>query len=148
MSLSRSPKIRLVAVETARHLRRTETKAEKILWSRLRNRKLNGRKFLRQHPILAEFQDKETFFVADFYCSEEQLVVELDGGIHAARVKHDRARENVLKRLGYRVIRIRNREIETACDAAIERIAAMFSTRSSSRDPRITTKMRSMTNGT
>lgn len=50
------------------------TEAEDILWKHLRNKKLNGLKFRRQHPL--------DIFIADFYCHEKKLVIELDGGIH------------------------------------------------------------------
>ena len=58
----------------AMELRRTMTEAEIILWNELRNKKLNGYKFRRQHPIKN--------YVADFYCHEARLVVEVDGEIH------------------------------------------------------------------
>lgn len=50
------------------------TQAEEILWKHLRNKKLNGMKFRRQHPL--------DMFIADFYCHEKKLIIELDGGIH------------------------------------------------------------------
>ena len=60
--------------EKAKFLRRSETAAEKIIWKHLKSRKLNGLKFRRQHPI---FQ-----FIADFYCHEIKLVIEVDGENH------------------------------------------------------------------
>lgn len=59
----------------ARELRQTSPDAERILWDRLRNRKLVGFKFRRQAPILNYF--------ADFFCIEARLIVELDGGQHS-----------------------------------------------------------------
>jgi very-short-patch-repair endonuclease len=70
MSFSRSRELHLIAREVARDLRKSQALAEAILWNALRNRKFCKMKFLRQHPILVKFMDKETFFVADFYCSE------------------------------------------------------------------------------
>ncbi|MCP1642776.1 very-short-patch-repair endonuclease [Pseudomonas citronellolis] len=58
--------------EFARELRRRQTDAERLLWSRLRDRRLLGWKFRRQVPLGP--------YVVDFYCHERQLVVELDGG--------------------------------------------------------------------
>src|SRR4030095_8695699 len=58
----------------AKELRRKSTEAEEKLWSLLRNRQLKGKKFRRQHPIL--------HYVADFYCHECKLVIELDGNFH------------------------------------------------------------------
>ncbi len=59
---------------TARRLRKRQTKSEKLLWLALRNRQLGGLKFLRQHPI--------GHSIVDFYCHENRLVIEIDGGIH------------------------------------------------------------------
>ncbi len=89
-----------------RELRQSSTKAEKILWKYLRNRKLDGLKFRRQHPI-----DK---FIADFYCHEEKLVVELDGAVHddVMNAQYDKARTYELKGSGITVIRFRNSEVE------------------------------------
>jgi len=67
----------------ARELRRNATDSEKILWEHLRNRRLSGYKFLRQHPIIykADFKGLN-YFLADFYCYEKKVVIELDGPIH------------------------------------------------------------------
>ncbi len=119
MSLCRSKGLILVALDTARRLRKEQTAAERILWDALRNRRLEGRKFLRQHPILVEFQNKETFFVADFYCAVEHLVIELDGTIHEAQTDHDRERDSVLAGLGYRVLRINNQVVEEDLKGAL-----------------------------
>lgn len=48
-------------IAACRELRKTQTKAEAILWSRLRNRQLNGYKFRRQHPVAG--------FILDFFLS-------------------------------------------------------------------------------
>ncbi len=58
----------------ARALRRTATPQEAQLWTYLRDRRLAGLKFHRQHPLLG--------YIADFYCAERGLVVELDGVVH------------------------------------------------------------------
>lgn len=67
---------------TARNLRRRQTPSEAILWELLRGRRLAGKKFLRQHPIRFGWYGETRFFIADFYCAEAKLVVELDGPIH------------------------------------------------------------------
>ncbi|MDZ4795203.1 MAG: endonuclease domain-containing protein [Bacteroidota bacterium] len=89
-----------------RELRQSATKAEKILWEYLRNRRLDNLKFRRQHPI-----DK---FIADFYCHEKKLVVELDGAVHDDKMnaQYDEARTYELKWSGIKVIRFRNSEVE------------------------------------
>ena len=89
-----------------RELRQSATKAEKILWEYLRNRNLDGLKFRRQHPIGK--------FIADFYCHEMKLVVELDGAVHDGKmnVQYDDSRTLELKGSGIKVIRFRNSEVE------------------------------------
>ncbi len=99
-----------------RELRQSATNAEKILWEHLRNRKLNGLKFRRQHPI-----DK---FIADFYCHEKKLVIELDGSVHDDKMnaQYDEARTYELKELSIRVIRFRNSEVEKNIEFVLKKI--------------------------
>jgi len=97
----------------ARKFRSNMTKEEKILWEELRNRKFKGLKFLRQHPIIYEtIIDEFFFFVADFYCSQYKLIVELDGNVHQYRKEKDENRDLILKEKGIKVIRILNNELE------------------------------------
>lgn len=64
----------------ARELRKSATDSEKQLWAQLRNRKLSGYKFLRQHPIIYKDDYKGlNYFIADFYCNAKKVVIELDG---------------------------------------------------------------------
>ncbi len=99
--------------EKARKLRKNPTEAEKCLWKYIRNKQLNGKKFLRQHPIVYEINKKELFFfIPDFYCSEAKLAVELDGGIHDYTKERDKNRDNILDSKGIRVIRIKNKELQ------------------------------------
>jgi very-short-patch-repair endonuclease len=88
-----------------RELRQDSTKAEKLLWAELRNRKLNGLKFRRQHAL-----DK---FIVDFYCNERKLVVELDGGVHDEKInkEYDEARTAMLAGLNIIVLRFKNEEV-------------------------------------
>lgn len=89
----------------AKLLRKEQTEAEKKLWSKLRNRRLNGYKFKRQVP--------KGPYVVDFYCADARLIIELDGGQHAddAAVKHDAKRTRYLQESGFRVLRFWNNEI-------------------------------------
>ena len=89
-----------------RELRQSSTKAEKILWEYLRNRKLDGLKFRRQHPL-----DK---YIADFYCHEKKMAIELDGAVHSDNMSkdYDRARTFELAGSGIKVIRFWNSEVE------------------------------------
>ena len=79
------------------------TPAEKLLWSRLRSKQLNGLKFRRQHPLGP--------FIADFYCAAHRLVVEVDGDIHDLQAERDAARTEQFEQHGYRVIRFRNEQV-------------------------------------
>ena len=101
-------------VETARELRKSMTETEKILWQNLRNRKLEGFKFLRQHPITYDYNTNPVkYFVADFYCAERKLIVELDGKIHFNQQEKDFIRDVILLQRGYKTLRIKNEEM---CD--------------------------------
>jgi leucyl-tRNA synthetase len=61
-----------IQITFARELRKNQTPAEVTMWGRLRNRRLMGFKFLRQHPIVVEKNsDRTGFYLADFYCSEK-----------------------------------------------------------------------------
>jgi very-short-patch-repair endonuclease len=95
----------------ARELRRNQTPSEKILWDILRDRKLSGKKFTRQHPIIHFTDRRPYYFVADFYCHEMKLVIELDGRIHDQIVEYDDQRTYILNETGITVIRIRNEEL-------------------------------------
>ena len=81
MSFIPSTKLRAVAKSRCRELRKTATNAEKLLWEKLRNRQLYHKKINRQHPDFYDLLGKETFFIADFYCFEEDLIIEFDGPI-------------------------------------------------------------------
>lgn len=98
----------------ARNLRRRQTPAETKLWRHLRDRRLGGFKFRRQHPI-------GRFFV-DFYCAACRLVVEIDGDSHAEQVEYDTARTQRLESRGCRVIRFTNREVCNQLEAVLEAI--------------------------
>jgi len=98
----------------ARELRKNQTDAEKLLWSRLRNRQLEGCKFRRQEPIGP--------FIVDFVCLEIALILELDGGQHSMQRERDDQRTHYLQTLGYRVLRYWNHEVLNEIDAVLETI--------------------------
>jgi len=85
-------------------LRQRSTETENLLWEKLRNRQLLGRKFRRQTPIGA--------YVVDFYCAQEKLVIEIDGGIHETQQEQDQLRQETLEALGLRVIRLTVDQVE------------------------------------
>ena len=104
------------AFGNAKELRRTSTPSEDLLWQELRNRKLDGLKFRRQHPI--------NNYIADFYCSEKQLAIEVDGAIHnkPENKEHDQQRTQALNNMGIQVLRFTNTEVETNMPSVLNRI--------------------------
>jgi very-short-patch-repair endonuclease len=90
-------------IPSARELRGHETAAELRRWAALRDRRLGGLKFLRQHPIGP--------FVADFCCVDKHLIIEIDGPVHDLQRDQDRDREALLTAAGYLVVRFANDEV-------------------------------------
>jgi len=110
--------------ENARILRENMTSAEKLLWERLSRKQIAGVKFRRQHPI--------DIFIADFYCHEARLVIELDGEIHNKKQEYDEGRTADLEKHFIKVIRFRNSEVETDIENVIKIIENEVSSRISS----------------
>ncbi len=111
----------------ASKLRRHQTPSEQVLWSYLRNRQLLGRKFIRQHPIIYESNKREHFFfIPDFYCDKEKLIIEVDGEIHLKQAEKDSRRDEILKENGFKIIRINNNEL-LEMEAVLEKISMLFS---------------------
>jgi very-short-patch-repair endonuclease len=86
-----------------KELRNKSTSAEIAFWNLVKNKKLEGRKFRRQHSI--------NDYIVDFYCPSAKLIIELDGNPHGEYVKisDDLKRDEYLKKLGYTVLRFENR---------------------------------------
>ncbi len=97
----------------ARKLRRNQTDAEALLWSRLRNRQIENAKFRFQAPF--------DNYVADFLCHSASLIIELDGSQHADSPQ-DKIRDAVMEIGGYRVIRFWNSEIFDNLEGVLEEI--------------------------
>ena len=102
------------AAKASKTLRVNATDAERKLWSRLRDRRLEGFKFVRQQPIGP--------YIADFACREADLIIELDGSQHAEgdAVRYDQRRTAVLARHGYDVIRFWNTDVLLHIDGVLE----------------------------
>ncbi|GET27614.1 endonuclease domain-containing protein [Prolixibacter sp. NT017] len=107
-----SPQIKARAAE----LRKEMTDAEKMLWQHLRNRKMKGLKFRRQHPV--------HIFILDFYCHERKLAIEVDGGVHKAteQKERDENRTYELEHIGISVLRFTNEEVEKHINEVLKRI--------------------------
>ena len=76
------------------------TGAEAKLWSLLRNRRFEDLKFRRQTPVAGA--------IADFFCADLKLIIELDGGVHDLREAEDAVRDARLRSAGFVVGRFRN----------------------------------------
>jgi very-short-patch-repair endonuclease len=103
-----------VTIETAHILRRNMTTYECLLWEKLKMKQICGLRFRRQHPI--------DFFIADFYCHEAKLVVEIDGEIHLTRKDYDIGRTAEMEKYGIKVIRFDNSEVFNNIKDVIKRI--------------------------
>jgi very-short-patch-repair endonuclease len=113
-------------VAICRENRKNMTEPERIVWELVRNRRLDGKKFLRQHKVIYENSfDSFQFFIADFYCAEEKLILEIDGEIHDSQKEYDLWRTSVLGELGLRVLRIKNEETAFV-EELKEKIRRMF----------------------
>jgi cyclase len=105
----------LKTILKARVLRQEETKAEKILWQKLRNKKL-GIKFRRQHPI--------DMYILDFYAPDIKLAIELDGSLHKEKENKewDKDRTDYLNLKNIEVLRFWNSEIENDLENSLNKI--------------------------
>lgn len=92
--------------EQRRDLRKAQTKEELTFWSHVKSRRFHGYKFRRQYSI--------GNYIADFYCSELKLVIEIDGGQHheEKNIKKDLERTEYFESLGIRVKRYTNLDIK------------------------------------
>jgi len=99
-------------IDRARNLRTGQTDAEQLIWCHLRNRRLQGWKFRRQHQIGS--------YIADFVCTDARLIVELDGGQHGDQVIYDERRTLELEAMGYRVLRFWNNDALKNLDGVLE----------------------------
>lgn len=99
-------------------LRKNQTGAEKLLWSKIRGRQLMGIKFRRQHSIPS--------YIVDFVSLENKLVIELDGGDHSKEETkvYDHNRTKFLAQKGYKVIRFWNNDILKQISEVLEAICS------------------------
>ena len=102
--------------EKRRELRKNLTEAERALWEKLRGKRLEGLKFFRQYGIGS--------YIADFYCPQRRLVIEVDGGQHFSKEgkNYDTQREEYMSSLGIRTLRFSNLDTLKNMDGVWERI--------------------------
>ena len=107
----RSPKY---VIEFARQMRVNLTISEKILWEKLKTKKIEGHRFRIQHPIHR--------YILDFYCHEKKLAIEIDGEIHKFRKDYDEYRDEYLKSAGITTIRFKNEDVFNNIDYVLSEI--------------------------
>ena len=102
-------------IARARSLRKSQTRAEGLLWSLLRSKQLCGLKFRRQHPVDP--------YLADFACQRYHFIVELDGEYHDQIADDDLKRQRYLEKLGWRVVRFKNEDVLRDAEHVLRAIA-------------------------
>lgn len=102
----------------AKELRKVQTPTEQKLWAHLRNHRLNGLGFRRQHALGP--------FIVDFCCPMYKGIVEVDGSQHLEQNEYDEARTKWLNDHGWKVIRFTNQEVEQDIDAVLMVILETF----------------------
>jgi very-short-patch-repair endonuclease len=92
------------------------TKAEEIIWDKLKDRNVFNARFRRQHPI--------GIFIVDFYCHEYKLAIEIDGEIHLKNevIEYDDGRSHDIEKLGIKILRFTNNEVFTDLKKVIDEI--------------------------
>ena len=98
----------------SRDLRRNQTDAEMLLWSRIRRKQIKNIQFYRQRPI--------GNFIVDFFAPSVKLVIEIDGGQHFEKVhaERDKKRDSYLKQLNLKVLRFDNLQVIQTIDDVVE----------------------------
>jgi very-short-patch-repair endonuclease len=101
-------------------LRNNGTASEAVLWSLLKERRLDGRKFRRQ--------DGFGKYIVDFHCPDERLVIEIDGSVHddPSQLEHDRIRDSWLRQQGLRILRFDNKQILDDTESVVDAIMIHF----------------------
>jgi len=103
--------------ELSRQNRNNPTDAEQKIWKEILCARKTGYIFLRQKPI--------NRFIVDFYCSQLNLVIEIDGEIHLKNRKYDEARDDFLRQIGIDTIRFSNHEVLTEIEAVRLKILSL-----------------------
>jgi len=105
-------------IKLAQKMRKNLTPCEEILWDKLKEKRLNGCKFRRQHPVYR--------YILDFYCHEKKLAIEVDGNIHINQYDQDEFRDKYLESIGIKTIRVTNDEIFADINKVLTKIKAAF----------------------
>jgi very-short-patch-repair endonuclease len=97
----------------ARNLRKKMTLSEVLLWDALKGKKLSGYDFDRQKPV--------GNYIADFYCKELKLIIEIDGASHIGDEKYskDTKRQNELEEMGIRFLRYSEKDLRDNLNSVV-----------------------------
>jgi very-short-patch-repair endonuclease len=112
--LIKRQKINNEKLKLAKEFRKKMTLAEKAFWNMVRQNQIEGLHFRRQQVIHG--------FIADFYCNEIGLVIEIDGGIHEQQKDYDKLRDHIITAYGVKVIRFTNEEVLDKSDWVAKRL--------------------------
>ena len=106
--------------ERRKQLRENLTPAEAFLWTQLKSRQLDNRRFTKQHSI--------GNYIVDFYCASEKLIIELDGEVHynPEAQEYDRKRSIYLENQGFKVIRFENKMVFDYLPSVLKEIRDNF----------------------
>ena len=99
-------------IQRAKEMRKDPTPSEREMWTWLRKKRFCGKRFRRQQPIGP--------FIADYYCSEARLIVELDGESHMEKARSDDSRTRWLQQQGFMVLRISDVEVFNNLSSVLE----------------------------
>lgn len=102
--------------ERRKELRHNMTKAEAILWTYIKGRKIEKQRFLRQFSIGG--------YIVDFYCPQLHLAIEVDGATHSSEeeIKYDKERQGDIEGLGIVFLRFGNEEIYGGLESVLHEI--------------------------
>jgi very-short-patch-repair endonuclease len=104
----------------SKSLRQRMTQAERLLWGRLRNNRLEDIHFRRQQIIAG--------FIVDFYCHQANIIIELDGAVHLQNKEADIERDTILKEMGFQIIHFTNEEVMENMDFVLGKILNVSAT--------------------
>ena len=107
-------------LQKRKELRKNLTPAEAFLWKHLKAKQVMGRRFQRQHSI--------NYYIVDFYCASEKLIIELDGQVHfnPTAQEKDLKRTTHLEGLGFKVIRFENKMVFENLSSVLQEIKDNF----------------------
>ncbi|MFO1319946.1 MAG: DUF559 domain-containing protein [Burkholderiales bacterium] len=108
------PRAEAPATARAHMQRQLRSAAEHLLWRYLRDCRLAGAKFRRQHLV--------DVYLADFLCPEAKLVIELESTLTPALTTHAEARRAFFHSKGFKVLRVRDRDVLVETRAVLNTI--------------------------